>query len=177
MTSKHVPLALLGLLVGQSLLKQFHIRVFQNDQVVLEHELWSFEEVWPEETVMLVIIALFSRQFDFLNEFRSVQAHHTKDPLLGLRLAILAKHNILCGFWVLFSYLELELRLLLVKFDEEVALQPVAQLGARWFIDAQGVAHVGLTHTFLSINLEVADPGTALALYYLPMVICVSKPV
>ena len=83
----------------------------------------------------------------------------------------------MCGFWVLFSYLELKLRLLLVKFDEEVALQPVAQLGARWFIDAQGVAHVGLTHTFLSINLEVADPGTALALYYLPMVICVSKPV
>ena len=54
------------------MLKQFHIRVFQSDQVVLEHELWSFEEVWPEETVMLVIIALFGRQFDFLNEFRSV---------------------------------------------------------------------------------------------------------
>ena len=80
----------------------------------------------------------------------------------------------MCGFWVLFSYLELELWLLLVKFDEEVALQPVAQRSARWFIDAQGVAHVGLTHTFLSINLEVADPGTALALDYLPMVIFVA---
>ena len=61
-----------------------------------------------------------------------------------------------------------------MKFDEEVALQPVTQLGARWFIDAQSVAHVGLTHTLLCIYLEVVDPGTALALDNLPMVIFVT---
>ena len=64
-----------------------------------------------------------------------------------------------------------------MKFDEEVALQPVTQLGTRWFINAQGVAHVGLAHAFLCIYLEVADPGTALALDYLPMVIFVTQPV
>ena len=61
-----------------------------------------------------------------------------------------------------------------MKFDEEVALQPVTQLGARWFINAKSVAHVSLTHTFLCINLEVVDPGTALALDNLPMVIFVT---
>ena len=64
-----------------------------------------------------------------------------------------------------------------MKFDEKVALQPVAQLGARGFIDAQSVTHVGLTHALLSINLEVADPGTALGLDYLATVICVAQPV
>ena len=97
MTGKHCSLALLGLLLGQSLLHQFQICVFQVDQVVSEHELWSFEEVCREETVMLVIIALFSRQFDFLNELRSIQAHYTEDPLLGLRLTIFAKYDVLLG--------------------------------------------------------------------------------
>ena len=61
-----------------------------------------------------------------------------------------------------------------MKFDEEVALEPVAQLGARGFIDAQSVTHVGFTQAFVCINLEVANPGTSLAFNCLPMVIYVA---
>ena len=94
--------------------------------MVLEHELRSLKEICCVETVMLVIIALFSRQFDFLDELRRVQAHHTKHPLLRFGLLILAKHNVLLGFGVLLEDLELELWLLLMKFDEDVTLEPVA---------------------------------------------------
>ena len=142
--------------------------------MVLEHELRSFEEICCEETVILVIIALFGRQFNFLDEPRSVQAHHTKHPLLRFGLLILAKHNILLGFAVLLEDLELELWLLLMKFDEEVTLEPVAQLCARGLIYAQSVAHVGLARALVCVNLEVANPGATLTLNCLSVVICVA---
>ena len=75
---QQVPLALLFLLALQSLFEQFHVSVFESNEVVLVDELRFVEEFRWVESIELVVIRVLSRQFRLLHEFRCVQPHHLK---------------------------------------------------------------------------------------------------
>ena len=73
---KESPLTLLSFLLGQSCLKELHVRVFQRDQVILVDEFGSVEKTGLVKAIVPMVVRLVGGQLSLLDQLRCVQAHN-----------------------------------------------------------------------------------------------------